>query len=84
MVERKTLNLVVVGSSPTGGGKKCHSIFSMHMIEKTFCENIWNFSGGFVTKNASPVGFEPTIPWFVVRCLIRWATGTNANAVLGQ
>ena len=23
----------------------------------------------------TPPGFEPGIPWFVVRCLIRWATG---------
>ena len=24
---------------------------------------------------ATPPGFEPEIPWFVVRCLICWATG---------
>ena len=30
----------------------------------------------FWKKNcATPPGFEPEIPWFVVRCLIHWATG---------
>ena len=32
-------------------------------------------------QKTSPVGFEPTIPWFVVRCLIRWATGTTCEFV---
>ena len=26
-------------------------------------------------EKTTPPGFEPGIPWFVVRCLIRWATG---------
>ena len=28
---------------------------------------------------ATPPGFEPGIPWFVVRCLIHWATGPSWN-----
>ena len=27
------------------------------------------------SKNLTLAGLEPAIPWFVVRCLIRWATG---------
>ena len=29
-------------------------------------------------------GFEPAIPWFVVRCLIRWATGPFKGVVTEQ
>ena len=29
----------------------------------------------FGGKNLTLAGLEPAIPWFVVRCLIRWATG---------
>ena len=33
------------------------------------------FSKPSWTKRLTLAGLEPAIPWFVVRCLIRWATG---------
>ena len=33
---------------------------------------------------ATPPGLEPGIPWFVVRCLIHWATGPDAIRPRGR
>ena len=51
-------------------------IFQLYLLTYSMQKDDIHYFLFFFTKNASPVGFEPTIPWFVVRCLIRWATGT--------
>ena len=33
------------------------------------------YNTGQKYKTSTPPGFEPGIPWFVVRCLIRWGKG---------
>ena len=35
-------------------------------------------------ENLTLAGLEPAIPWFVVRCLIRWATGPFKGVVTEQ
>ena len=58
---RSAVNRKVGGSSPPGGA---------HFLVSAFSRN------SYLTKKILTLaGFEPAIPWFVVRCLIRWATG---------
>ena len=75
MVERKTLNLVVVGSIPTGGGRTFY-FFGEKKKDKKKCRHRGSNLGPsdlqsdalptelkrltLITKRAPPVGIEPT------------------------
>ena len=78
LVERKALNLVVVGSSPTVGIPFCDWVFLRASVcRRAALDRGW---GAHCDYNMTLVGLEPTISGSVDRCLIHWATGPQQAA----
>ena len=75
-VERKALNLVVVGSSPTVGIAFASSPRSMRSVLQGLPKAICRGKQGLPkkAKNLTTVGLEPTIFGSEDRRLIHWAT----------
>ena len=73
---------------PVSDHPKCTLILMMSIIkfprnhknkapQKIINNNKFLNNIGQKYKTSTPLGFEPGIPRFVVRCLIRWATGPS-------